>query len=112
VRTPEQYIQRVAEAGVAGTEAGAETLAPAARAEEAFALAIRLREGAPVAAAAAATVRDLAGGGLLDPDAAPTRAVLTRTGRLMGSDVTARLLLAGAATPAPKAPARAGTRYH
>jgi len=112
VRTPEQYIHRVAEAGAAGTEAGAETLAPAARAEEAFALAIRLREGAPVAAAAAATVRDLAGGGLLDPDAAPTRAVLTRTGRLMGSDVTARLLLAGAATPAPKAPARAGTRYH
>jgi oxygen-independent coproporphyrinogen-3 oxidase len=114
VRTPERYIETVAagaEAGTASTEAGSETLTPAARAEEAFALAIRLREGVAVAAPAAATVRELAAGGLLDPDAAPGRAVLTRTGRLMGSDITARLLLAGAAAP-PLASVPAGTRYH
>jgi oxygen-independent coproporphyrinogen-3 oxidase len=95
VRTPEQYIERVA--GNTGTEAGSETLTGAARAEEAFALAVRLRDGVEVAPAAAAVVRDLADGGLLDPGAAPGRAVLTRSGRLMGSDVTTRLLLAGAA---------------
>ena len=95
VRTPEQYIERVADGGT-GTEAGSETLTGPARAEEAFSLAIRLRDGVAVAPAAAAVVRDLAEGGLLDPGAAPGRAVLTRSGRLMGSDVTARLLLAGA----------------
>jgi oxygen-independent coproporphyrinogen-3 oxidase len=127
VRTPEEYIERVSENGSEGTEAGSETLAPAARAEEAFSLAIRLRGGVAVDPAAAATVEDLAAGGLLDRDAAPERAVLTRTGRLMGSDVTARLLLAGAAGAAaagstsdePDGEAHAdatmgtvGTRYH
>jgi hypothetical protein len=57
-------------------------------------------------------VRDLAAGGLLEPSEAPERAVLTRAGRLMGSDVTARLLLAGAAAIASEAPEPAGTRYH
>jgi hypothetical protein len=68
-----------------------------------------LREGVAVAAAATEAVRDLAAGGLLDPAAAPERAVLTRTGRLMGSDVTARLLLAGAARQGTMG--MAGTRY-
>jgi oxygen-independent coproporphyrinogen-3 oxidase len=124
VRTPEQYIERVTENGTGGTEAGSETLTPTARAEEAFALAIRLRDGVEVAPAALETVRDLADGGLLDRDAAPQRAVLTRTGRLMGSDVTARLLLAGAAATDVTSDERkgevhadatmriAGTRYH
>ncbi len=105
VRTPERYIERVADPNVeAGTEAGSETLTANARAEEAFALAIRLRGGVALADAAAATARALAEGGLLDPDAVPGRAVLTRSGRLMGSDVTARLLLAGAAAMPPEAP--------
>jgi oxygen-independent coproporphyrinogen-3 oxidase len=122
VRTPEQYIERVAsDAGAVedrrGTEAGSETLTPSARAEEAFGLALRLRDGVAVAAAAEATVRDLAAGGMLDPGAVPERAVLTRAGRLMGSDVTARLVLAGAVItdvgrPSPEAPVPSGTRYH
>ena len=118
VRTPERYIEQVAAAvsGSSGdaeraTEAGSETLAAGTRAEESFSLAIRLRGGAAIAAAALESARALADGGLLDPDALPGRAVLTRTGRLMGSDVTTRLLLAGAAGP-PEAPVPAGTRYH
>jgi putative oxygen-independent coproporphyrinogen III oxidase len=126
VRTPEQYIERVAATGpdtvAIGTEAGSEMLTATARAEEAFALTIRLRQGVAVAATSAPVVRELAAGGLLEPDAAPGRAVLTRAGRLMGSDVTARLLLAGAATrdetrdeahaDATIGTAPAGTRYH
>ena len=113
VRTPERYIEQVAAGGAspASTEAGSETLTPAARAEEAFALAIRLRDGVVVAEAAEPTVRDLAAGGLLEAAAAPDRAVLTRAGRLMGSDVMTRLLLAGAAERF-EAPEAAGTRYH
>jgi oxygen-independent coproporphyrinogen-3 oxidase len=113
VRTPERYIERVAGTDPEGdgTEAGSETLGPEARAEEAFALAIRLRAGAALAPGAAETARTLAEGGLLDLEALPARAVLTRAGRLMGSDVTARLLLAGAAA-ASKAPVPVGTRYH
>jgi putative oxygen-independent coproporphyrinogen III oxidase len=112
VRTPERYIEQVAAGDdTRGTEAGSETLTASARAEESFALAIRLRGGAAIAAAALESARALGDGGLLDPDALPGRAVLTRAGRLMGSDVTARLLLAGAAT-LPEAPAPAGTRYH
>ena len=109
VRTPERYIELVA-AG-ASTEAGSETLLPAARGEEAFALAIRLRGGAAVAPAALEVARDLAGAGLLDADALPERVVLTRSGRFMASDITARLLLAGAVPPL-EAPVAAGTRYH
>jgi oxygen-independent coproporphyrinogen-3 oxidase len=98
VRTPERYIERVA--GAEGTEAGAEELDGDARAEEAFGLLLRLRTGAPLAAAATATARDLAERGLLDADALPDRAVLTRAGRLMANDVTTRLLLSGATEPA------------
>ena len=115
VRTPERYIERVAgtdpEAATAGTEAGSETLAPGARAEEVFSLAIRLRGGAAIGEPARAVASALAEGGLLEPDALPARAVLTRAGRLMGSDVTTRLLLAGAAV-ALEAPVVVGTRYH
>jgi oxygen-independent coproporphyrinogen-3 oxidase len=102
VRTPERYIERVALGAEhpEGTEAGSETLDADARAQEAFGLAIRLRGGAPIARSALATATVLADGGLLEPAALPDRAVLTRTGRLMGSDVTARLLLAGAASVA------------
>ena len=118
MRTPERYIELIGEA--ASTEAGSETLAPAARAEEAFALAIRLRDGVAIAPPAREVAGDLAAGGLLVADRLPEPAVLTRAGRFMASDITARLLLAhaaggthvaGAAT-APKAPEPSGTRYH
>jgi oxygen-independent coproporphyrinogen-3 oxidase len=100
VRTPERYIERVEQGDAVGdgTEAGAETLDRSARAEEAFGLGLRLRSGAAIAPAALDTARTLADGGLLDPAALPHRARLTRAGRLMANDLTARLLLAGAAS--------------
>jgi oxygen-independent coproporphyrinogen-3 oxidase len=112
VRTPERYIERI-ERGE-GARSGAERLAPDAAAEEAFALALRTRSGARVHDGAAATVDDLADAGMLETR--PGAVVLTRAGRLLASDVTARLLLAGAAKPADNAPVRTAravsTRYH
>ncbi len=104
VRTPERYVEAVSQGRQ--PEAGSETLDAATRAEEAFSLALRTRDGASVAAAATATVAELEAAGLLER--AADRIVLTRRGRLLGADVTARLLLAGAAS-AP-VPGRAGTR--
>ncbi len=108
VRTPERYIEAVG-AGES-VRAGAEHLDDATRAEEAFGLRLRTRAGAVVAAAALPASGDLATAGILeriDPidtnadGASPdgTRVVLTRAGRLLGDDVTARLLLAGAVGP-------------
>jgi putative oxygen-independent coproporphyrinogen III oxidase len=96
VRTPERYIAAV-EAGVPAV-AGSETLDTETRAEESFALALRTRAGARAGAAAAAVVADLAEQGLLVRSGAG-HIVLTRRGRLLASDLTARLLLAGAAVP-------------
>ena len=92
VRTPDRYIAAV-EAGTS-TEAGSEILDPTPRAEEACALALRTRRGATVAAAARATVDELAAGGFVRRVGG--RVVLTARGRLMASDVTARLMVAGA----------------
>jgi len=92
VRTPDRYIAAV-EAGVS-TEAGSEILEPTPRAEEACALALRTRRGATVGSAAEAAVEQLAAGGFVRQ--VDGRVVLTAHGRLMASDVTARLLLAGA----------------
>jgi oxygen-independent coproporphyrinogen-3 oxidase len=92
VRTPDRYIAAVNE-GVS-TEAGSETLAETPRAEEACALALRTRRGATVGTGAAETVAELAAGGFVRR--IDDRVVLTARGRLMASDVTARLLLAGA----------------
>jgi len=92
VRTPDRYIAAVND-GVA-TEAGSETLDATPRAEEACALALRTRLGASVGADAAGTVDDLAAGGFVRR--VDDRVVLTALGRLVASDVTARLLLAGA----------------
>lgn len=92
VRTPERYIAAI-EAG-ASTEAGSETLEPAPRAEEACVLALRTRRGAAVEPAARATVDELEWGGFVRR--IDDRVVLTARGRLMASDVTARLLVAGA----------------
>jgi oxygen-independent coproporphyrinogen-3 oxidase len=104
VRTPDRYVDAIREAR--SPEAGSETLDDATRAEEAFALALRTRAGAPVAPAARNTVAELQAAGLLDVRA--DRIVLTPRGRLLGADVTARLLLAHAA-PA-LVPGDAGTR--
>jgi len=105
VRTPERYVEAIT-AG-ASPEAASESLDPVTRAEEAFALALRTAAGAPFAPAARAVVEELAANGLLVCQGG--RAVLTRRGRLLSSDVTARLLLAGAA-PA-LVPGAAGTHY-
>jgi len=110
VRTPEHYIASVGSAD--SPRAGVEYLDAVTRAEEAFGLVLRTRAGAVVASAAYETALDLAAGGVLEPiradgGAEATRVVLTRAGRLLGDDVTARLLLAGAVAPtgAPPTPA-------
>jgi len=101
VRTPERYIDAISTG--ASPIAGSEELSAARRREEAFVLALRTRLGAPVDPAAAEVVVDLAESGLLS--VAGDRVVLTRRGRLLATDVTARLVLAGA-VPQP-----VGTRY-
>lgn len=104
VRLPERYVERIRD-GVS-PEAGAEVLDPAARAEEAFTLALRTRWGADVSEAGPAAgdeLAALAAAGLVETSG--SRVLLTRRGRLLATDVTARLLLAGAATTQP-----AGTR--
>ncbi len=103
VRTPERYIAAV-EGGVSAV-AGSESLDPQTRAEESFALALRTCGGAVADAAAVEAVTDLAAQGLLER--VGDRIVLTRRGRLLASDLTARLLLAGAA-PAPPGRSPAG----
>jgi oxygen-independent coproporphyrinogen-3 oxidase len=92
VRTPERYIAAV-RAG-ASAEAGSERLEPVPRAEEACALALRTRSGAAIGPAAAGVVDELAGAGFVRR--VGDRVVLTARGRLLASDVTARLLVAGA----------------
>jgi oxygen-independent coproporphyrinogen-3 oxidase len=92
VRTPERYVERVA-AG-RSTEAGAEVLDPDRRAEEAFLLALRTRDGATCDAGADRAVDELAGLGLVERRGG--RVVLTRAGRLVANEVTVRLLAAGA----------------
>ena len=92
MRTPERYIAAIE--GGTPTEAGAEELEPGPRAEEACALALRTRTGSPVADEAAGVVAELAAAGFVRRVGA--RVVLTTQGRLLASDVTTRLLLAGA----------------
>jgi putative oxygen-independent coproporphyrinogen III oxidase len=116
VRTPECYIAAV----TAGSSpvAAEERLDPAARAEERLTLALRTRGGATVPRTAAAVAGDLEDLGLVEATAAgvgpgPGRIRLTRRGRLLANDVTARVLLAagppyggGGSYGAPS-----GTRY-
>jgi oxygen-independent coproporphyrinogen-3 oxidase len=94
VRTPERYVDAIDRGE--SPEAGAEELEPRRAAEEAFALALRTRAGAP--APAPEVVAPLVDAGLLELRGA--RAVLTRRGRLLAGDVTARLLVAAERTPA------------
>jgi oxygen-independent coproporphyrinogen-3 oxidase len=100
VRTPERYINALA--ADISPEADSEQLDVVSRAEEAFGLALRTRGGAPVPAGAEDTATDLIANGLLVRDR--DRIVLTRRGRLLASDVTARLAIASTAQIA-------GTRY-
>jgi putative oxygen-independent coproporphyrinogen III oxidase len=90
VRAPERYVERV----VSGTEteADSETLAPAARLEEAFVLGLRTAAGARPLAGMEPAVADLVDAGLVARWA--ERIVLTRPGRLLANEVTARLLVA------------------
>ncbi|MEX2256261.1 MAG: radical SAM family heme chaperone HemW [Acidimicrobiia bacterium] len=120
VRTPERYVERI-DAG-ADPEVGHEILGAPARAEEALTLALRTRAGAVLPRAALGEARRLEAGGLLElappdgPDGSDVRAVLTRRGRLLATDVTARLLvavsMAEARAPIDLTGAAAGTRYH
>ncbi len=101
VRTPERYIQHVA-AGLDPT-AGAELLEGPARAEEAFVLAFRTRDGAMVPPGARAIVEELVAAGLVRTEG--PRVVLEPAGRLLAGDLTARVLAAATWDGAP-----AGTR--
>jgi oxygen-independent coproporphyrinogen-3 oxidase len=94
VRTPERYVAAIGRGD--SPEAGSEELTPERRAEEAFSLALRTRAGVLAAPAATACLADLRAAGMCDDREG--RIVLTRRGRLLASDVTARLLLAGAAS--------------
>lgn len=98
VRTPERYVERIT-AGL-DPESGHEQLDDARRAEETITLALRTRAGATLPSAAVPAAEDLADAGLVT--LAGDRAVLTRRGRLLASDVTARLLVAAEGV---------GTRY-
>lgn len=91
VRTPERYIAAVA-AGEDPT-AGAEDLGEAARAEERLTLALRTRGGMVLPAPMESEAQRLVEAGLLVREG--ERVVLTRRGRLLATDVTARLLVRG-----------------
>ena len=95
VRTPERYVATI-DAG-ASPEAGAETLDEAHLAEERFALALRTRAGAPPMPGTETEVAHLVEAGLLVTTR--NRIVLTRAGRLLANDLTARLMAGATATP-------------
>lgn len=92
VRTPERYLERI-DAG-ASPEAAGEAPDPGRDASDEFSLALRTRRGARLPAAARTVADGLAADGLLE--LGKDRVVLTRRGRLLATDVTARLLNAGA----------------
>ena len=97
VRTPERYIAAV-ESGTSAI-AGSEQLDDVARAEERFSLALRTSSGVAVSQQTTTeTLDELAGAGLVEAvPGSRSRLRLTVTGRLLAADVTARLLVAGAA---------------
>ena len=97
VRRPERYIERV-RAG-ATPVAGAEQLDDTTRAEEALALALRTRAGAPAPPGADSTVAELVRAGFVRQ--AGERLVLTRRGRLLATEVTVRLLAVRTESPTP-----------
>jgi putative oxygen-independent coproporphyrinogen III oxidase len=90
VRTPDRYLE-CCEAD-ASPEAGSETLTSGQRVEEALSLALRIRSGTVVPAAARDRAAALVGEGLLEE--VGDRVVLTLRGRLLANEVTAQLLAA------------------
>ncbi len=111
VRTPERYVAAVDASE--STEAGAETLGAADRADEALLLALRTSSGIDLSGVTlpgselsgiklsarnadlsrvVACIDELAGAGFLDRQG--DRVVLTRPGRLLANDVITRLLAA------------------
>jgi oxygen-independent coproporphyrinogen-3 oxidase len=83
VRTPERYIDRIG--ACESPEAGSEHLDAPGRASEAIALSLRTRDGATLADDVGLVASGLA-------DERDGRLVLTRRGRLLAGDVTARVL--------------------
>jgi oxygen-independent coproporphyrinogen-3 oxidase len=109
VRTPERYVAAITDG--ADPEAGHEELDDRRRAEEALTLALRTRDGIKLpagtadAACVTATLTELERAGLIEVAPHTRHITLTRRGRLLANDVTARLLLAQ-----ETAMAQAGTR--
>jgi putative oxygen-independent coproporphyrinogen III oxidase len=93
VRTPDRYIDAV-ESG-ASTEAGSEELDPAGRAGEALSLALRTRAGVEAGALDPVALPAMVDAGLVQ--VADDRATLTRSGRLLASEVTLRVVPAASA---------------
>lgn len=91
VRTPERYVEGVASG--ASPEAAGEVLDETASREEAWSLALRTNGGASAADADPDEVAELADLDLLTVEG--DTLVLTRRGRLLATDVTARLLARG-----------------
>lgn len=112
VRAPERYIDRIIAGG--SPVAGRERLDADASAEERLGLVLRTRAGCHVAPAAEEEAQRLVEADLLER-LQPRAYRLTRRGRLLATEVTARLLLADAASARPAALAAAagaaGTRY-
>ncbi len=88
VRTPDRYIERI-DAG-RPPAAGGEELDDLGHDEERLALALRTRAGADVSGVRPEVVADLVDAGLARQTG--PRLVLTRRGRLLATDATARLL--------------------
>jgi putative oxygen-independent coproporphyrinogen III oxidase len=98
LRTPERYIAAI-HAGES-PEAGDEVLDGGTRSEEALLLAVRTRTGIPVPDVLVGLHATLVEEGLAEPGS--ERLILTRRGRLLASDVTARLLVTlGTGVPLP-----------
>ena len=88
VRTPDRYIDLVAQNGV--LEAASETLDAATRRVEGQQLVLRTRDGIEASAFTSATLALL--DGMIVPHADhPDRVVLTRAGRLMANEISMRL---------------------
>jgi oxygen-independent coproporphyrinogen-3 oxidase len=111
LRTPERYVDAV-RAG-SSPEAGEERLGTAVRVAEALTLGLRTVRGIKLPSSGAdhspvdTWLDELSDAGLLarDGEGPDTRVVLTRPGRLVANDVTARLLAALDATALAPAPA-------
>jgi putative oxygen-independent coproporphyrinogen III oxidase len=88
VRTPERYIERIGSGRT--PEGGGEALDEEGRGEEARALALRTRAGALADRFDAAALEELIALDLVRVEG--RRVALTRSGRLLATDVTARLL--------------------